>query len=76
MFRRLDQFIKRPTKKQLILFTIFWLIIALILILVMTDLFTKSPFQRKYFGVFLILIFSFMPVLNLWLQYKKNSGGK
>jgi len=75
-FRRLDQFIKRPNKRQLIPFTIFWLILTFILILIMTDLFTESLFQRRFFGAFFILIFSSLPILNLWIQYIKNSGGK
>ncbi len=47
MVATLNKWIKTPTKKQVILFTSFWLLGVLLLVLSVTDNFQASIIQKK-----------------------------
>jgi hypothetical protein len=51
-----DNWINHPTKKQLVLTIISALTGFILLLLAMTDFFNESPFQKKYFIIYLLFI--------------------
>ena len=67
-----SNWMKNPTKTQLILFTLLSSFGILLLILVVTDLFTENPFRKKYVMLFLLGIGSATATLKLHLNYWKN----
>ena len=58
-----------PTLKQLLIVTGIWLIGALLLVLVMTDLFTESPFHVEYTMLFFLLGTSTIAITFFNLNY-------
>mgnify|MGYP001440439919 CR=1 FL=1 len=65
--------IKNPSKKQLILFTILSTFGIVLTIAVITDLFTENPLKRKNLMLFLLGVGSMIATLKLHLAYWKKS---
>ena len=65
-------FIKNPTIKNLILFTLLWFVGILLLTLSTTDLFTESFFQKKYVIIYFLMIGSTIATGKLYFNYWKN----
>jgi uncharacterized protein involved in response to NO len=63
--------ITNPSKRQVILFSILWLIGIALLVISMTDLFTKSIFQRKYIMMYLLILGSTVTIFKLFRNYFK-----
>jgi hypothetical protein len=63
--------IKNPSKNNLILFSLIWLISNGLLIISLTDLFSESFFQKKYFMIYLPMVISTYVVLKLFINYLK-----
>lgn len=63
--------IKNPSKNNLILFSLIWLISNGLLIISLTDLFSESFFQKKYFMIYLSMVISTYVVLKLFINYLK-----
>jgi hypothetical protein len=63
---------KRPTKKQIIVITVLWLVSVLLLVIAITDFFHTSILSKKdIFSYFLILWVSYT-VFKIYLNYFKN----
>jgi hypothetical protein len=62
-----------PTKKQLMGYVIVWLIASTLQILVITDLFTESLFQKKHISGYFMIILSAMVVLNVVRNYFRTN---
>ena len=58
-----------PTLKQLLTITGIWLVGMLLLVLVMTDLFTQSPFRAEYTMLFFLLGTSTIAITFFNLNY-------
>jgi hypothetical protein len=67
-------FIKNPTIKNLILFTLLWFVGILLLTLSTTDLFTESFFQKKYVIIYFLMIGSTIATGKLYFNYWKNKS--
>lgn len=67
-------FIKYPSKKIVIRFTIAWFIGFVLQLLAATDLFTENPFKAKYFITNSMLLGSTLLVIKLHINYRKNQS--
>lgn len=67
-------FIKNPSIKNLILFTLFWFVGIILLILSTTDLFTESFFQKKYVMIYFLMTGSTITIGKLYFNYWKNKN--
>lgn len=67
-------FIKNPSKKNLILFTLFWLVGILLLTLSTTDLFTESFFQKKHIVIYFLMIASTITIVKVYFKYWNNQN--
>lgn len=67
-------YIKNPSKKNLILFTLLWLISILLLTLSMTDFFVERFFQKKYFMLYFLMIGSTLSTAKVFINYRKNKN--
>ena len=65
-------FIKNPSKKNLVTFTILWLLGIVLLTLSITNLFTESFFQGKYVMIYLLMIGSTIATIKLYRNYWRN----
>ncbi len=63
--------VKNPSKNNLIVFSIIWLISNGLLIISLTDLFSESFFQKKYFMIYGLVASSTYAVLKLFINYSK-----
>ena len=67
-------FIKNPTRKNLILFILLWFVGIFLLTLSTTDLFTESFFQKKYIMIYFLMIGSTITTGKLYYNYWKNKN--
>jgi len=67
-------FITKPSKKILILFTSLWIVGITLLILSMTDLFTESFLQKKYIMIYFLMIGSTITIGKLYFNYWENKN--
>jgi hypothetical protein len=67
-------YIKNPSKKNLILFTLLWLLGILLMTLSMTDLFAERFFQKKYFLLYILMIGSTLSTAKVFINYRKNKN--
>jgi len=72
MKREKTNWMKNPSRKQLILFTALWILANTLLILSMTDLLTESVFQGKYIMIYLLMIGSSLATFNLYRNFLKR----
>lgn len=72
MKRKKTDWINNPTRKQLILFTVLWILGNTLLILSISDLFTESVFQRKYIMIYLLIFGSTLATFNLYRNFLKH----
>ena len=66
-----NNWINNPSRKQIILFTLVYLIAVLLLVLSMTNLFTESIIQKKYIMIFFLIISSTLATIKVHLNYWK-----
>lgn len=66
----------RPTKRQVTIFTLVWLMGVTCLVIAMTGFFSKGLLQRKYFINYFMILFSLISVLRCWNQYWKQNNKK
>ncbi|MEL0642835.1 hypothetical protein V6251_00480 [Olleya sp. Ti.3.14] len=64
--------LQNPTKTNLIVFTLLWMVSVILITLSVTDLFTKSVFQKRYIPIFIIVLASSRMVAKLYYNYFKN----
>jgi len=64
--------LQNPTKTNLIVFTLLWMVSVVLIILSVTDLFTQSVFQKRYIPVFIIVLASSRVIAKLYFNYFKN----
>lgn len=64
--------LQNPTKTNLIVFTLLWMVSVVLIILSVTDLFTQTVFQKKYIPVFIIVLASSRVIAKLYFNYFKN----
>lgn len=69
-------FIKNPSRKNLILFTSLWLFEIILFILSVTNLFTESFFQKEYLVIYLLIISSTILIINIYTNYRKNENSQ
>ena len=67
-------FIKNPSIKDLILFTLLWFVGILLLTLSTTDFFTENFFQKKYVMTYFLMIGSTITTGKLYFNYWKNKN--
>ena len=68
-----NNWINNPTKKQLILAVLLGLTGFILLLLSMTNFFTETLFQGKYFILYFLLIGSGLTVYKVCRSYYKNN---
>jgi hypothetical protein len=66
-------YINNPSKKNMILFTLLWLLGIILLTLSTTDLFSESFFQKKYLMIYFLMIGSTLKIVKLYINYWKNN---
>lgn len=64
--------LQNPTKTNLIVFTLLWMVSVILITLSVTDLFTESVFQKRYIPIFIIVLASSRMVAKLYYNYFKN----
>ena len=64
--------LQNPTKTNLIVFTLLWMVSVVLIILSVTDLFTQTVFQKRYIPVFIIVLASSRVIAKLYFNYFKN----
>lgn len=64
--------LQNPTKTNLIVFTLLWMVCVVLIILSVTDLFTQTVFQKRYIPVFIIVLASSRVIAKLYFNYFKN----
>jgi len=64
--------IKNPTKKQLIFLTLIWLTGLLFLLLSMTNFFSESILNKKYFILYFLLLISVLAMAGVYKNYFKS----
>ena len=67
-------FIKNPTSKNLILFTLLWFVGIFLLTLSTTDLFSESFFQKKNVMIYFLMIGSTIATAKIHINYWKNKN--
>lgn len=65
----MNDWMKNPSRKQMILFTLLYFAGILLLVLSMTDLFTESLFQGKYLLLYFLIIGSTLATFKIHLNY-------
>jgi undecaprenyl pyrophosphate phosphatase UppP len=60
------------SKKFLYGITIAYSIGAVLLILVMTDLFEESPFQKRYIVLWMLIVVNTFMLVKRWKAHRKN----
>ena len=66
--------LQNPTKTNLIVFTLLWMISVVLILLSSTNLFTESVFQKRYIPVFIIVLASSIMIAKLYYNYFKNKN--
>ena len=69
-----NNWINNPTKKQMRFVILLGLIGIILLLLSMTNFFTETPLQGKYFSLYFLLISSGLIVYKVCRNYYKNNG--
>ncbi len=64
--------ITNPSKKQVVGFTVVWLIGLILLVLSMTDLFREALFQKKYTILYLLIFGSTVALIKVHAKYWKS----
>jgi hypothetical protein len=67
-----SNWIKNPTKKQMILVTIVWFVGVLLLVISMTDFFNTSIFNKKYILIYFLILGTSYIVYKIYFSYFKN----
>ena len=67
-------YINNPSKKNMILFTLLWLLGIILLTLSTTDFFSESFFQKKYLMIYFLMIGSTLTTAKLYINYWKNKN--
>ena len=67
------KWLTNPTKKQIILFSLIWLIYVLFALFIGSNFFTKNPFIKQNLWFFII---AFLPIINLITIYKNYFKNK
>jgi uncharacterized membrane-anchored protein len=67
-----SDWVKNPTKKQVVMASLIWLIGLILLLLPMTDFFSESPLKRKFLGVALLLVMATFTLFCVYLNYFRN----
>lgn len=76
MLKKFSAMFSMPTKKQAIIFTTIWIVGIILLIIAMTNFFSESFLQRKYFILYFLFFSSSLSVLRLWSLFWKNNRQK
>jgi hypothetical protein len=63
----------RPTKRQVILCTILWVISAVLFVVGTTSVFTESLLNKKYTVLYIILIGAAVSTARLIRSYARNN---
>ena len=63
--------VKNPSRNNLIVFSLIWLISNALLIISVTDLFSESFFQKKHIMIYGLMASSTYAVLKLFINYSK-----
>lgn len=64
--------VKNPTKREVILVSIAWFAAAFLIILSVTNFFTESIFNKKYAMLYFLLIASIITVIKVFSNYFRN----
>ena len=68
-----DNWPKNPSRNQVLFISALWVIGNLLIILSMTDLFSESIFQRRYFLLYLLILVSTLATLKIIISYFKST---
>ena len=68
-----SKWFKTPSKTNLVVVSLVWLIGISIIVLEKTDIFQKSFFSTKYFFTYFVILFSLSVVVTVYRNYFKNS---
>jgi positive regulator of sigma E activity len=62
----------QPTKKQLRVALVIWLVGLVLLVVAITDFFREPFFQRKYLIVHFLIFWSGLTMLALYRRYRRS----
>ncbi len=65
-------FTDRPSTRGIVLFGLLWVVGVTLSLLAMTDLFSESPFQKRYIMMWFILLGSFVAFGRVLYSYIKG----
>jgi len=75
MANQFDNNLKKiATKKGVLVFTVLWFLGTALLTIAVTNLFTESPFQRKYTFIGFMMLINTIFLIRLWILHL--SGNK
>jgi len=72
MRRQNSDWVRNPTKKQLILTILSWLVGIILITISTTNIFTESAFQKKYLGFGLLLFMATVTLFFVCKNYINN----
>lgn len=64
-----NNWLKNPSPKQMILYTLLYITAILLLVLSMTNLFTESIFQGEYLLLYFLILGSTITTFKMHLNY-------
>jgi hypothetical protein len=72
MQNKKPDWIKNPTKKQVLIVFFTWVTGIILLTLSMTNLFTENPLKGKYAILYLLIITATITMISVCINYFKN----
>ena len=66
--------IKNPSKKQIVLISTLWIVGIFLLTISMTDFFSESIFQKKYVMVYFLIIGATLTTFTSHFNYWKSKN--
>ncbi|MBP6023344.1 hypothetical protein [Ferruginibacter sp.] len=70
-----SKWFKTPSKTNLAVVTLVWLIGVTIIVLAKTEIFQKTFLDISYLFTYFIILFSLLIVVNVYRNYFKNNQG-
>jgi len=62
------------SKRKMIFIAVLMVLSTITIILVITNLFTENPFQKKYITAFMVMIFGIIGFTRFYGRYRKSKN--
>ncbi|PXX98803.1 hypothetical protein DF185_15615 [Marinifilum breve] len=67
-------FFNKPSLKQVILFTGLWILSMILLVMVITDLFTELIWRKEHLIIYFLMVSSTLSIAKFYGNYRKNNS--